>query len=104
MAVYVQYRIEFQSYDIFITQEIEGQGRYFLQADGTKRFVARNTYPSDLAPTIRLDDYQAKELIEALQRSGLQPKQLTLIEGQYAAQSEHLKDLQKILRKQGVME
>lgn len=105
MKVYAQYRLEWLGYAVYFYEEQpDGSTKYRL-SDGSYRVVPRGERVDRIEPTLIVDHgEEAQNLIEALQRSGVQPKQLTLIEGQHQAQSAHLADLQKILRKQGVME
>jgi hypothetical protein len=56
-----------------------------------------------MKPTFFIRSSVATELIEALQKAGVQPKQLSKIEGQYEAQGKHLADMQAILRKRGLL-
>jgi hypothetical protein len=90
-------------YEVYLYRDIEGVGSYFQQPDGTEILIKHYEMIQGIKPTFMLDRDTAPNLIEALQKSGVQPKQLTLVEGKYQAQSDHLKDLQQILRKQNVM-
>lgn len=90
-------------YEVFVCREVEGHGFYVRQPDDTELFIPLGMYPASVKPTFILREEHAHELIEALQEKGVQPKQLTKIEGQYDAQGKHLSDLQAILKKQSIM-
>jgi hypothetical protein len=90
-------------YEVYLYREVEGIGSYFQQPDGTEILIKHSQMISGIKPTFLIDRDTAPRLVEALQKVGVQPKELTKIEGQYEAQGKHLTDLQSILRKQGVM-
>ena len=101
--VHVQYVWQRHCYEVFVWHD-QGDARVFDQPDG-QRLVQRYEDPTavELKPSFEISEYIVQNLIEALQKQGVQPKQLTLIEGKYEAQSAHLKDLQNLLKKQGYM-
>lgn len=102
MGVAVQRQYFSGQYAVYVYREINGI-RYVQQANGPEFEVQRHSPNPNLKPTFLLDEEIATDLIEALQREGVQPKQLTLIEGQYDAQGKHLADLQNILKTRGFM-
>ena len=104
MKIAVQFRLEWYAYAVYRYCEVEGRGREFGQPDGTRVLIQPGQYQADLKPTFLVPVDEAPDLIEQLQKSGVQPKVIARVEGQLEAQSAHLADLQKILRKQGVME
>lgn len=103
MKVSVQYKIEWNAYAVYCYHEIEGRQRDFQQPDGTF-ITVRPGERLDIAPTFLLDWDTVPKLLEALQQAGVRPVELSKVEGKLEAQSAHLADLQKILRKQKVME
>ena len=102
MKVRVEHRFWQREYAVFVYRLIDDEHVEVQKADGQYERLPPGAQ-HDLAPTFAIHEHLAQELIEALQGVGVQPKQLTLIEGKYEAQSAHLKDLQAILRKQGYM-
>ena len=105
--VHAQYSMTSLGYDLVFYRKLPNGTREFLQfPDGPCiiKSVPPNTFDDGVLPTVRLGMETIQNLVEAVQRSGVQPKAITKIEGQYQAQGEHLSDLRKILRKQGVME
>jgi|CXWL01.1.fsa_nt_gi hypothetical protein len=104
MRVFIRDQFMQRSYEIFQLREIEGHGTYVRQPDGSEVFVPIGVWPvQDVKPTFTIDYHSAQELVEALQKTGVKPKELTKIEGQFAAQSAHLADLQNIIRTRGIM-
>ena len=91
-------------YAVYLYIDLEGtRTRLIRQPDGSDMEVQRGMVHNDIKPTFTLDEDDARNLIEALQREGVQPRQLTLVEGQYDAQGKHLADLQNILKTKGLM-
>ena len=102
MKVRVEHRFWQREYAVFVYRLIDEEHVEVQKPDGHyERVHPGANY--DLPPTFAIPEHLAQQLIEALQGVGVQPKQLTLIEGKYEAQSAHLHDLQNILRKQGYM-
>lgn len=103
MSVHVEHQWYRDRYAVYVYREIEGQCTQYVQPDGSLLSVETGVMNENVKPTIVLDEPTIKQMMEAFQNIGVQPKQITLIEGKYEAQSQHLADLQNMLRCSGRM-
>lgn len=106
--VRVQYAWHRMAYEIMLVRRLNNKATEYLQLQQSQPVsvvtVMDGEWNESLLPTLRIDEFTACNLVTALQTVGVKPKDATKLEGVLEAQTLHLSDLQKVLRKQGVME
>lgn len=104
LKIHVERKWHLFCFDYYIYEETV-DGRIFHQPDGRRVVLQPGTHDVEgtIKPMGSIPENIVHDLVEALQRIGVQPKQLSVIEGKYQAQSEHLADLQNILKTRKIM-
>lgn len=81
--------------DVYIFRELQ-DGTEIMQTDGILKFCKYGErLPTD--PTLQLSSAQLQAFANELANNGYKPKE-GFMEGKFASQSEHLKDLRKLLK------
>ncbi len=98
--VYVRENFARGNYDIFVVKETPA-GRFIIREENGKEVeekIEESVHSYQLRPNVSLNKEMLQSLLVEITNIGIKLPEQSNVEGRYQAQSEHLKDLRKLLK------